>query len=230
MPLPASPIVAFRARSAVAPDLAAGPRVERHGFVRRGDVHHAVDDDRRDLQRALAAGRDRKRPLGHEAGDVAGVDLARAGCDGCRSGARDRSATRRSVRWQGTAVTARTSDKHASRRIVESLSIIRAALSMRMLLIVVALVGAVLAQERTLLDGRPVVVIANDKLTPQCAHRRWSHGPVGAERRSGCREPEVSYLSRGTGRGGCSRGSRYRNRRPAGSHSQRGAGSPMIVS
>ena len=36
---------------------------------------------------------------------------------------------------------------------------------MRMLLIVVALVSAVLAQERTVLDGRPVVVIANDKLT-----------------------------------------------------------------
>jgi hypothetical protein len=34
-----------------------------------------------------------------------------------------------------------------------------------MLLIVLALVSAVLTQERTLLDGRPVIVIANDKLT-----------------------------------------------------------------
>ena len=36
---------------------------------------------------------------------------------------------------------------------------------MRLLLIVVALASAVLAQERTVLDGRPVLVIANDKLT-----------------------------------------------------------------
>jgi len=34
-----------------------------------------------------------------------------------------------------------------------------------MLLIAFALVGALLVQERTLLDGRPVIVIANDKLT-----------------------------------------------------------------
>ena len=36
---------------------------------------------------------------------------------------------------------------------------------MRILLIVVAFVGAVVTQERAVLDGRPVVVIANDKLT-----------------------------------------------------------------
>ena len=36
---------------------------------------------------------------------------------------------------------------------------------MRLLLIVFALVGALLAQERTLLDGRPGIVSANDKLT-----------------------------------------------------------------
>ena len=32
------------------PDAPAGARVERIGLVDGGDVHHAVDDDRRDLE------------------------------------------------------------------------------------------------------------------------------------------------------------------------------------
>ena len=74
IPLAAIADESLRARAAVVPDLPAGARVERPGGVHRGDVHHAVDDDRRDLQRALAA-RHREHPLRRELRHVVRVDL-----------------------------------------------------------------------------------------------------------------------------------------------------------
>ena len=65
---------ALRPRTAVVPDLTAALRVERERFVRRRDVHHTVDDDRRHLERARSA-LNREHPFRREAVDGRGVDL-----------------------------------------------------------------------------------------------------------------------------------------------------------
>ena len=59
---------ALGSRPLVVPDLAAAAGVERVALVGAGDVHHALDDDRRHLQaRRVGQAED---PLGRQPGDV----------------------------------------------------------------------------------------------------------------------------------------------------------------
>ena len=56
----AAQLQVLRQLAAVAPDLAAGARVDRpRGVVEAGDVEHAVDDDRRRLEAAERSGLER---------------------------------------------------------------------------------------------------------------------------------------------------------------------------
>ena len=66
---------ARRTRPAVVPDLATCARVEGPDFVGCRHVHETVDDDGRDLQRALPLTRDGERPLRRKARDVRRRDL-----------------------------------------------------------------------------------------------------------------------------------------------------------
>ncbi len=67
----------FRLRPGVSPDLAAGAGVQGVGGIHLGDVHHAVDDDRRHFERVAAAhGVD---PFGCEILNVARSDLGELG-------------------------------------------------------------------------------------------------------------------------------------------------------
>ena len=72
-----------RAGRLVLPDLLAGRRVERVDPVRRAEIQHAVDDERRALEEAgLVAGVERPRAL--QALDVRRVDLRQASRTWCR--------------------------------------------------------------------------------------------------------------------------------------------------
>ena len=64
---------AGRARPLVVPDAAAAAGVERVALVRRGHVHDAVDDDRRDLQ--VAGVRDAEQPRRRQPADGRLLDL-----------------------------------------------------------------------------------------------------------------------------------------------------------
>ena len=64
---------ALRPRARVPPKLTARARIERDAFVHVGDVHHALDHQRRGLQSTRAA--DVVDPRGRQAADVGGVDL-----------------------------------------------------------------------------------------------------------------------------------------------------------
>ncbi len=59
---------AFAAGPLVVPDFAAGSGVERPSGIHVGDVHHAVDHDRRHFQ--MAGVGDREHPSRRQAGDV----------------------------------------------------------------------------------------------------------------------------------------------------------------
>ena len=61
-----------RAWTPVVPDLAAAARIERVEIIRRRDIHHAADDDRRHLQ--LGGVGKRKHPLRREAAHIVGGD------------------------------------------------------------------------------------------------------------------------------------------------------------
>ena len=61
-----------RARTFVVPDGASCPRIEGEYLIRTGDIHHAIDDYRRDFQHLMI---DRENPFELQVTDVRCVDL-----------------------------------------------------------------------------------------------------------------------------------------------------------